>query len=129
MNVIRGMHFQRTPHGQAKLVTCISGEIQDVVLNTELSSDDPTISYFDLSAKRGDVLFIPKGYAHGFQAKYEDTEVLYAVNATYRPDFEISINPLDPDLGIKWNRQPILSKKDSLGITYREWMSYKSQES
>jgi dTDP-4-dehydrorhamnose 3,5-epimerase len=119
--VIRGMHFQKRPSEQAKLVTCINGEIQDVVIDTRFEVEHPMIKYFDLSADRGDVLYIPEGFAHGFQALQEDTDVLYAVNSPYCPEEEVSIHPLDPDMEIKWTLNPILSAKDSLGISYHEW--------
>ena len=121
-NVVRGLHFQSGIFSQSKLVTCISGEIQDVLLNLNPNNSEPEISYFNLNAERGEILYIPKGFAHGFQSKSENTRIAYLVDSPYSPDNEITINAIDKSLGIVWDEPIIVSEKDSRGINYSEWV-------
>jgi len=112
--VIRGMHWQYPPHAQGKLVTCLNGEIYDVALDIRLKS--PTFgkhTAVKLTGKQGNSLWIPKGFAHGFQALTSDVVVTYSVDAAFAPDYASEHNPLDEELGIKWPiTSSILSEKD-----------------
>ena len=100
---IRGLHYQINPHAQAKLVTCLSGNILDVFLDLRKKS----ITY----GKHGTIelsgfhtsLFIPEGFAHGFRALKDDTIVSYKVSNFYSPEHERCIIYNDPDLDIDWN--------------------------
>lgn len=121
-NVVRGLHFQSGILSQSKLITCISGEILDVLLNLNPNNLEPEISYFNLDAEQGEVLYIPKGFAHGFQAKAENTQIAYLVDRPYNPDNEITINAADKRLGIVWDEPIIVSEKDAQGISYSEWI-------
>jgi len=100
---VRGMHFQRPPHAEMKLVTCIRGEVWDVALDVRANS--PTFLHWHaerLSADNGRALLIPEGFAHGFQALTDDVELLYCHSAAYIPDAEAGMNPLDVRLAIAW---------------------------
>jgi len=100
---IRGMHFQFSPHAEDKFVSCIRGEVLDVAV--DLRSGSPTFLQGHaepLSAENGASLFIPKGFAHGFQTLTKDCELLYFHTASYSKEAEGALNPLDPALAIAW---------------------------
>lgn len=100
---LRGMHFQLPPHAECKYVSCVRGRIFDVAI--DLRKDSPTFLNWHgemLSAVNQRGLFIPEGYAHGFQTMEDDCELLYLVSSAYQPIFERAINALDPRLKIKW---------------------------
>ena len=115
LGVLRGMHFSLGPERQDKLVTCVSGAIWDVVV--DLRKDSPTFRKWvgtSLSYKKGDVLFISSGLAHGFQSLENNTVVTYLTTSTYCPDVEYELNPFDPEIAISWPlKKSILSKRDS----------------
>ena len=114
---LRGLHFQREPHAQAKLVRCVRGRIFDVAVDVRAAS--PTYRQWvgvELSAEDGNQLFVPAGYAHGFMTLQADCEVVYKVNSYYAPESDGGIAWDDPDLGIDWPRigmAPVLSEKDA----------------
>lgn len=100
---VRGMHYQRPPHVEAKLVTCIRGRVWDVAV--DLRAGSPTFLQWcahELSADNLTALFIPPGCAHGFQALTDDVELLYLHSAAYAPQAEGGLRPTDPSLGITW---------------------------
>lgn len=100
---VRGMHFQRPPHAEMKLVSCIRGEVWDVAVDVRTSS--PTFLRWHaerLSADNGRALLIPEGFAHGFQALTDDVELLYCHSAAYSPSAEAGLNPQDARLAITW---------------------------
>lgn len=100
---VRGMHFQHPPHGEAKLVSCLKGEIWDMAI--DLRHGSPTFLHSHgeiLSAANHKSLLIPEGYAHGFQALAEDCELIYLHTAAYNPDAEGALNVADPRLDIVW---------------------------
>jgi dTDP-4-dehydrorhamnose 3,5-epimerase len=100
---VRGMHFQRPPHAEMKLVTCIRGEIWDVAVDVRAGS--PSFLHWHaerLSADNGRALLIPEGFAHGFQALTDDVELLYCHSAVYSASAEAGLNPLDARLAITW---------------------------
>jgi dTDP-4-dehydrorhamnose 3,5-epimerase len=103
VDVMRGMHYSLAADGQSKLVLCASGAIQDVVLDSRIGS--PTFGRWltrKLEAGSGQALLISGGLAHGFLSLLPDTKVVYLVSSEYSPEDEFEINPLDPDLDIKW---------------------------
>jgi dTDP-4-dehydrorhamnose 3,5-epimerase len=112
--VIRGLHFQAAPHAQAKLVWTLTGSVYDVIV--DLREDSPTFlkwEAFELSASKPLMLFVPKGFAHGFCTLEPDTRVFYKVDIPYAPKSEGGVRWDDPDLGIAWPTDaPILSEKD-----------------
>lgn len=116
-NVIRGLHFQNNPHGQAKLVKCLSGEIYDVAVDLRKSS--PTFGQhfgINLSSDNKKMLYIPIGFAHGFSVISTTAQVEYAVfGAQYAPQSEGGIRFDDADLKIDWQiKNPIVSTKDQV---------------
>ena len=100
---IRGLHFQRPPHPEAKLVRCASGAIWDVIVDLrEGSSTRGQWQAFELSSSNRRALFVPAGFAHGFQTLCDDSEVFYQMSTPYRPGFDGGINYADPRLAIPW---------------------------
>jgi len=101
--VIRGIHYSLAPSGQAKVVTCASGEIVDVLVDIRTGS--PTylnVENVRLSEKSGNVIYIPSGVGHGFIVESQSASVVYLTSSTYAPEYEKAICPMDPDLGIDW---------------------------
>jgi dTDP-4-dehydrorhamnose 3,5-epimerase len=106
---LRGLHFQREPHGEAKLVRCSRGAIYDVVV--DLRSGRWVAA--ELSDRNGRMLFAPSGFAHGFQTLQDDTEVVYQLSAKYRQDAASGVRWNDPALGIKWPLEvSVMSERD-----------------
>ena len=100
---VRGLHYQKPPHAEAKLVTCIRGEVWDLAL--DLRHGSATFLQWHaqrLSADNACALLIPQGFAHGFQALTDDAELLYCHSAAYAPECEAGLNPSDPRLAIAW---------------------------
>ena len=100
---VRGMHFQRPPHAEAKLVSCLRGEVFDVAV--DLRRNSPTFLHWHseiLSAANHRSLFIEEGFAHGFQALTDDCEMLYFHTTAYHPEAQDGLNPQDPRLAIAW---------------------------
>jgi dTDP-4-dehydrorhamnose 3,5-epimerase len=100
---VRGMHFQRPPHAEAKLVSCIRGRVWDVAV--DLRQGSPTfLTCFgtDISADNGCALMIPDGVAHGFQTLTADCELVYLHSAAYHPASEGGVRPNDPAVPIQW---------------------------
>lgn len=100
---VRGMHFQRPPHAEIKLVSCLKGEIWDVAI--DLRSDSATFLQWHgetLSAENRKSLLIPEGFAHGFQTLTEDCELIYLHTSAYHPESEGALNATDPKLAIAW---------------------------
>ena len=114
--VLRGLHLQLPPAAQDKLVRVSRGAIFDVAV--DIRPDSPTFGRWAgviLSAEEWNQLFVPKGFAHGFVALEDGTEVIYKVSAPYAPALERSIRFDDPAIGIEWPLEPdalILSDKD-----------------
>lgn len=100
---IRGMHFQRSPYAEMKLVTCLRGAIWDVAV--DLRAGSPTFLQWhaeELSAVNHRALLIPEGFAHGFQTLSDDCELIYLHSRAYTPAAEAGLNPKDPMLSIAW---------------------------
>ncbi|MEO0300671.1 MAG: dTDP-4-dehydrorhamnose 3,5-epimerase [candidate division WOR-3 bacterium] len=113
-NTLRGLHFQRKPKEQAKLVRCIKGEIFDVAC--DLRKDSKTFGKWAsviLSEENKNMLYIPKGFAHGFCVLSDYAILLYKVSEEYYKELDAGIRWDDPDLDITWPiKNPILSDKD-----------------
>jgi dTDP-4-dehydrorhamnose 3,5-epimerase len=112
--VLRGLHFQRSPHAQGKLVQALQGEIFDVYV--DLRRDSPTFGRWHgevLSADNRLMLYIPPWCAHGFCVLSEEAHVQYKVTSEYAPDAEGGVAWDDPDVGIDWPvAEPLLSPRD-----------------
>ena len=124
--VVRGLHFQRPPFEQAKLVRCVSGKILDVAVDLRTNSKTYGKSFsIELSSENNKQLFVPKGFAHGFQVLSETAIVNYKVDEYYNPDSDSGLIWNDKDLSIDWNLdlKPILSKKDLKLISFKELKS------
>jgi dTDP-4-dehydrorhamnose 3,5-epimerase len=100
---VRGMHFQYPPNAEMKLVSCIRGEVWDVVVDLRAGSSTFLRWHAEqLSAENGRALLIPEGFAHGFQALTDNVELIYCHSEGYAPQAESGLNPSDPQLAIKW---------------------------
>ena len=112
--VVRGLHFQNEPMAQSKLVRCTRGSVRDIVVDIRRgSSGFKSWAAFEISAENQRMLFIPKGFAHGFLTLEDDTEILYKVDNYYSKEHDRSIRYDDPELGIDWKiDEPKLSAKD-----------------
>ena len=100
---VRGMHFQRAPHAEMKLVSCLRGAVWDVAV--DLRAGSPTFLKWhaaELSADNHRALLIPENFAHGFQTLTADCELLYLHSAAYVPEAEGGLQPQDPALAIAW---------------------------
>jgi dTDP-4-dehydrorhamnose 3,5-epimerase len=100
---IRGMHFQHFPDAEMKFVRCIRGRVFDVAV--DLRKESPTYLHWygvELSAENMNMLAIPEGFAHGFQALEDNVEIMYLVTAFYSPSCEGGLNHADPQIDIRW---------------------------
>ena len=124
--VVRGLHFQAPPFEQTKLVRCVSGKILDVAVDLRTNSKTYGKSFsIELSSENNKQLFVPKGFAHGFQILSEEAIVNYKVDNFYNPKSDSGIIWNDKDLSIDWNLdlKPILSVKDLKLISFKEFKS------
>lgn len=100
---VRGLHFQRSPHAETKIVSCLKGDIFDVAI--DLRRGSPTFLRWHgevLSERNCKSLLIPEGFAHGFQALTNDCELVYLHSASFHPEAEGALNVSDPKLAIEW---------------------------
>lgn len=121
---LRGLHFQRPPHAQDKLVRCTRGVIFDVAVDVRRGS--PSYGRWvgvELSAENGRQLFIPKGFLHGFVTRSPEAEVQYKCSAAFAPDCDGAV--LWSSVGIDWGlaAAPILSAKDQAATPFAEFDS------
>ena len=113
---LRGLHYQVPPHAEAKLIRCTAGEVFDVIV--DIRPESPTyLQYggFRLSAENRSMLYVPEGFAHGYQALKDNTEILYLVSTPYHPGSERGVRWNDREINIQWP-EPVtmISEKDSL---------------
>lgn len=117
---VRGMHYQVAPHQETKLVSCIRGAIYDIII--DLRAESPTYCQWlavELTAHsllltaRYKMLYVPEGFAHGFQTLEDNTVVFYQMSEFYHPECARGVRWDDPLLGIRWAlSNPVMSKKD-----------------
>ena len=128
--VLRGLHFQKDEHAQAKLVYVLRGAVLDITV--DLREDNETFGRYEaveLNDKNKRMLFIPRGFAHGFLTLEDDTEFVYKCDNFYNPKSEVGIIWNDIDLNIDWNldkynikeEELIISEKDKKNITFKEY--------
>ena len=122
-HVLRGLHFQKAPYGQAKIVRCTRGRIYDVAV--DIRSESKTFGKYvkvELSEDNKQMLFIPEGFAHGFVVLSEEAELNYKASGEYAPQADCGIIWNDKDINIDWeiDFEPILSEKDTKQKTLKE---------
>jgi dTDP-4-dehydrorhamnose 3,5-epimerase len=112
---LRGMHYQISPFEEAKLVRCTAGSIYDVIIDLRPSSRTfKQHAAFDLTAGNARMLYIPEGFAHGFQTLEDNTEVFYQMTQSYSPGHGRGVRWNDPAFGIQWpDAERILNDRDS----------------
>ncbi|MDP3534861.1 MAG: dTDP-4-dehydrorhamnose 3,5-epimerase [Halomonas sp.] len=112
---LRGLHYQRQPHAEAKLVRCLKGAIVDVIV--DIRKDSATYlqhQLFELTDTNRLQLYVPPGFAHSFQTLTDDVEVSYLVSAAYHPEAERGLRYNDERLAIEWPIPPtVVSEKDA----------------
>ncbi len=112
---LRGLHYQAAPHEEAKLIRCTRGAIYDVIL--DLRRDSPTFKRWmalKLTPENNRMLYVPEGFAHGFQTLEDHTEVFYQSSEFYHPKFERGVRWNDLTFGIEWPLEvSVISEKDS----------------
>ncbi len=121
--VIRGIHFADLPPGQAKYVTCVSGAITDVVVDTRVGS--PSYGRWEavrLNETERNAVFLAEGLGHAFVALTDDAVVMYLCSTPYAPGRERGVHPFDPAIGIAWPAEvdPVLSEKDASAPTLEQ---------
>jgi dTDP-4-dehydrorhamnose 3,5-epimerase len=120
---LRGLHYQAPPHQEARLVRCTKGAIYDVIV--DLRSDSPMRGQWigtELTARNHRMLYIPAGFAHGYQTLADHSEVFYSVTAFYAPEAERGLRYDDPAFDIEWPREvQAISEKD------RQWEKYEER--
>lgn len=100
---LRGMHYQAAPHEQAKIVRCTMGSLYDVII--DLRADSPTFKQWvgiELTARNHLMLYVPAGFAHGFQTLEDETEILYHMSDIYAPSCAKGVRWDDPAFAIEW---------------------------
>jgi dTDP-4-dehydrorhamnose 3,5-epimerase len=111
---IRGLHFQRAPHAEIKLIRCIRGSVYDVIIDLRIHS--PTFLQHigvELSEQNMQMIYVPEGFAHGFQTLEDDTELIYHHTAYYAPHSEGGVRFNDPQFQINWPLPPsVMTEKD-----------------
>ena len=121
---LRGIHYSMGPRGQAKWITCVSGSIQDVIVDIRPESKTfGTWIDVELKGDTGKSIFIGEGLGHGFLALEENTLVSYLVSSPYSPDHEFAINPIDEELKIEWDMNVSklkISDKDRYAPSFSE---------
>ena len=112
---LRGMHYQGAPHAETKVVRCTVGSIYDVIVDVRPDSDTfrQWVSV-ELSAANRRMIYVPVGFAHGFQSLVEDTEVFYMVSVPYHPECSRSVRWNDPQFAIEWPHEDhrVISERD-----------------
>jgi dTDP-4-dehydrorhamnose 3,5-epimerase len=122
---LRGLHYQRPPHAQGKLVRCTRGAIFDVAVDFRQGA--ATFGQWvgvELSAENGRQLLVPAGFLHGFVTRVAETEVQYKCTDVYAPDCDGAVRWDDPEIGIDWGiTDPVLSAKDAAAPLLRDVIS------
>jgi len=121
---VRGMHFQRSPHAEVKFVRCTRGKMHDVIV--DLRPDSATFRRWisvELSEDNRRALYVPRGFAHGFQTLAHDTEVFYMISEPYAPEAAAGVKWDDPAFGIVWplGDPTEISDKDRSWPNFRGW--------
>lgn len=115
-NVVRGLHYSVAPEGQAKVVTCVFGDLDDVIVDVRVGS--PTFARVEivhLSASEGRSVLLPVGVAHGFCVTSESAALSYLLSSPFNAPLELEIDPFDREINVAWtvSGEPIVSEKDA----------------
>jgi dTDP-4-dehydrorhamnose 3,5-epimerase len=121
--VLRGLHYQKKTKTQAKLIRCTKGCIFDVAVDIKVNSK--TFGKwvgFELSEENKKILYIPKGFAHGFVVLSDEAEIIYKVSSEFCPELDRGIRWNDPTINIDWgiNFEPLISEKDALQPFFKD---------
>jgi dTDP-4-dehydrorhamnose 3,5-epimerase len=120
---LRGLHYQLQPSAEVKVVRCLRGSLYDLIL--DLRADSPTFGQSfgaELNAENRSMMYVPKGFAHGFVTLEDDTEALYLVSSFYSPYLERGVRYNDPRFKIQWPVTPVeVSEKD------KSWPDFNDQ--
>ncbi|MGB8196645.1 MAG: dTDP-4-dehydrorhamnose 3,5-epimerase family protein [Acidimicrobiales bacterium] len=127
-NVVRGLHYSMAPEGQAKVVTCAHGELDDVIVDIRVGS--PTFGRHEivhLAAGEERSVYVPVGVAHGFCVTSDTGALTYLLSSPFNAPFELEINPFDTELNVGWTieGEAIVSPKDAGAPTLRERLDAK----
>jgi dTDP-4-dehydrorhamnose 3,5-epimerase len=123
---LRGMHYQSAPYEEAKLIRCTRGSLYDVII--DLRPDSPTYMKWlgvELTEDNYTMLYVPEGFAHGFQTLVDNTEAVYQVSQVYSPGYEGGVRYDDPSFAIKWPlKVEVISEKDKSWPDYVKEVSH-----
>ncbi len=119
-DVVRGLHYSLAPEGQAKVVTCSYGSIDDVIVDVRVGS--PTfglVEVVSLDAGDGRSVYLPAGVAHGFCVTSDHAALTYLLSSPFHASLELEVNPLDPAVAVPWRLRgaAVLSEKDAAAPT------------
>tara|TARA_B100001175_G_C19301008_1_gene538233 strand:- start:56 stop:586 length:531 start_codon:yes stop_codon:yes gene_type:complete len=112
---LRGMHYQKHPHEEVKIVRCTKGKIYDVIIDVRTDSDSYKKWFgIELSYENHKMMYVPKGFAHGFMTLEDNSEVFYQMSDCHVPESAMGIHWNDESIGIKWPRSPsVISDRDN----------------
>ena len=118
---LRGLHYQTAPAAETKVVHCVRGSLFDVIVDLRpRSATYCQWAGFELSAGKRQLLYIPEGFAHGFQTLEDDTAIHYLISQYYTPELAAGVRWNDPAFGIRWPLpEPIMAEKDRLWPDYQ----------
>lgn len=122
-DVVRGLHYSLAPEGQAKVVTCVFGELDDVIVDVRMGSATfGRVEIVHLAHNLGRSVHLPAGVAHGFCVTSEHAALSYLLSSPFNAPFELEINPFDVDLKVAWplSGEPIVSAKDAAAPSLAE---------
>ena len=122
-DVVRGLHYSLAPEGQAKVVTCVAGSLDDVIVDVRVGS--PTFGHVEvvsLAAGDGCSVYLPVGVAHGFCVTSEQAVLTYLLSSPFNAALELEVNPLDPAVAVPWRLtgDAVLSEKDAAAPSLAE---------
>ena len=112
---LRGMHYQKHPHEEVKIVRCTKGKIYDVIIDLRTDSNSYKKWFgIELTYENHKMMYVPKGFAHGFLTLEDESEVFYQMSDSYVPESALGIHWNDKSIGIKWPRSPsVISDRDN----------------
>ena len=116
---LRGLHFQASPHQEAKFLRCVRGAIFDVIV--DLRTDSPTYKQwqgFELNTGNHFAIYVPEGFATGYMTLADDTEIYYHTSAAFAPEFAYGVRYDDPSFGIAWPMKPVLVSEQDASWPY-----------